>query len=118
MGRWGASGFCLWSAVLAACKEIMEGGYRWVANVNHPLSAGLLGCRENTEGEYSGLEHEVVPDVVESLKVITEVRCCIVYCATCRLLLWNTVELDIRLLVGTVLMCQVSCHGARQIRLV
>lgn len=30
-------------------------------------------CRENTEGEYSGLEHEVVPDVVESLKVITQV---------------------------------------------
>lgn len=28
-------------------------------------------CRENTEGEYSGLEHEVVPDVIESLKVIT-----------------------------------------------
>lgn len=31
---------------------------------------GVVGpCRENTEGEYSGLEHEVVPDVVESLKV-------------------------------------------------
>ena len=29
-------------------------------------------CRENTEGEYSGLEHEVVPDVVESLKVISQ----------------------------------------------
>lgn len=28
-------------------------------------------CRENTEGEYSGLEHELVPGVVESLKVIT-----------------------------------------------
>ena len=27
--------------------------------------------RENTEGEYSGLEHESVPGVVESLKVIT-----------------------------------------------
>lgn len=27
--------------------------------------------RENTEGEYSGLEHEVVPDVIESIKVIT-----------------------------------------------
>jgi len=27
--------------------------------------------RENTEGEYSGLEHEVVPGVVESLKVMT-----------------------------------------------
>ena len=31
----------------------------------------LCTCRENTEGEYSGLEHEVVPGVVESLKVIT-----------------------------------------------
>ncbi|XP_047082113.1 isocitrate dehydrogenase [NAD] regulatory subunit 1, mitochondrial-like [Lolium rigidum] len=28
--------------------------------------------RENTEGEYSGLEHEVVPGVVESLKVMTK----------------------------------------------
>ena len=27
--------------------------------------------RENTEDVYSGLEHEVVPDVVESLKIIT-----------------------------------------------
>ena len=32
----------------------------------------LVTIRENTEGEYSGLEHEVVPGVVESLKVITE----------------------------------------------
>ena len=30
--------------------------------------------RENTEGEYAGLEHEVVPGVVESIKVITEVK--------------------------------------------
>lgn len=30
----------------------------------------LITIRENTEGEYSGLEHEVVPGVVESLKVI------------------------------------------------
>ena len=36
-----------------------------------PTSIPSLLCRENTEGEYSGLEHEVVPDVVESLKVIT-----------------------------------------------
>jgi isocitrate dehydrogenase (NAD+) len=28
--------------------------------------------RENTEGLYSGLEHEVVPGVVESLRVVTE----------------------------------------------
>lgn len=28
--------------------------------------------RENTEGLYSGIEHEVVPGVVESLKIVTE----------------------------------------------
>jgi len=32
----------------------------------------LVVVRENTEGLYSGLEHEVVKGVVESLKVITE----------------------------------------------
>ncbi|HUY81791.1 MAG TPA: isocitrate dehydrogenase (NAD(+)) [Acidobacteriaceae bacterium] len=32
----------------------------------------LIIMRENTEGEYVGLEHEVVPGVVESLKIITE----------------------------------------------
>ncbi|PRQ48436.1 putative isocitrate dehydrogenase (NAD(+)) [Rosa chinensis] len=28
----------------------------------------ILVIRENTEGEYSGLEHEIIPGVVESLK--------------------------------------------------
>ncbi|GBF92681.1 hypothetical protein Rsub_05050 [Raphidocelis subcapitata] len=32
----------------------------------------IVVIRENLEGEYSGLEHEVVDGVVESLKVITE----------------------------------------------
>ncbi len=32
----------------------------------------LIVVRENTEGLYSGIEHEVVPGVVESIKVITE----------------------------------------------
>ena len=32
----------------------------------------LVVVRENTEDLYSGLEHEVVPGVVESLKIITE----------------------------------------------
>ena len=32
----------------------------------------LIIVRENTEGLYSGLEHEVVPGVIESLKVVTE----------------------------------------------
>jgi isocitrate dehydrogenase (NAD+) len=32
----------------------------------------LIIIRENTEGLYSGLEHEVVPGVVESLRVVTE----------------------------------------------
>lgn len=35
----------------------------------------LVIVRENTEGLYSGLEHEVVPGVVESLKVMTEKAC-------------------------------------------
>jgi isocitrate dehydrogenase (NAD+) len=32
----------------------------------------LVIVRENTEGLYAGLEHQVVPGVVESLKIITE----------------------------------------------
>src|SRR5437660_602815 len=32
----------------------------------------LIIIRENTEGLYSGIEHEVVPGVVESLKIMTE----------------------------------------------
>jgi len=34
----------------------------------------ILVIRENTEGEYSSLEHESVPGVVESLKVITRAK--------------------------------------------
>ncbi len=37
----------------------------------HDLPINLAIFRENTEDLYSGLEHEVVPGVVESLKVIT-----------------------------------------------
>jgi isocitrate dehydrogenase (NAD+) len=35
-------------------------------------NVNLIIVRENTEDLYSGLEHEVVPGVVESLKIITE----------------------------------------------
>jgi isocitrate dehydrogenase (NAD+) len=31
----------------------------------------MVTIRENTEGEYSGLEHEVIPGVIENIKVIT-----------------------------------------------
>lgn len=31
----------------------------------------LVTMRENTEGEYSGIEHKVVPGVVENLKIIS-----------------------------------------------
>ncbi|MEW5305105.1 MAG: hypothetical protein WDW36_007667 [Sanguina aurantia] len=37
-------------------------------------NVNLVTVRENTEGEYSGLEHEVVPGVVESLKLRPPVR--------------------------------------------
>jgi isocitrate dehydrogenase (NAD+) len=35
----------------------------------------LVIVRENTEGLYSGLEHEVIPGVVESLKIMTDKAC-------------------------------------------
>ena len=35
----------------------------------------LVVIRETTEGEYAGLEHRVVPGVVESIKVMTEKAC-------------------------------------------
>ena len=35
----------------------------------------IVVIRENTEGEYSMLEHQNVPGVVESLKVITRNKC-------------------------------------------
>lgn len=34
-------------------------------------NVNVITVRENTEGEYSGLEHEVYPGVVESIKVTT-----------------------------------------------
>jgi len=39
---------------------------------SHFEQVDLILVRENTEDLYSGLEHEVVPGVVESLKIITE----------------------------------------------
>lgn len=48
---------------------------RILPGVKTPFSGrglDLIVFRENTEGLYSGLEHEVVPGVVESLKIITE----------------------------------------------
>jgi isocitrate dehydrogenase (NAD+) len=35
----------------------------------------LVIVRENTEGLYAGLEHEVVPGVIETLKIFTEKAC-------------------------------------------
>jgi isocitrate dehydrogenase (NAD+) len=50
--------------------------FRPVRNLPHVATrypdVDLVIVRENTEGLYSGLEHEVVPGVVESLKIITE----------------------------------------------
>jgi isocitrate dehydrogenase (NAD+) len=39
----------------------------------HDVPIDLIIFRENTEDLYSGLEHEVVPGVIESLKIITRV---------------------------------------------
>jgi isocitrate dehydrogenase (NAD+) len=50
--------------------------FRPIRNLPHIATrypgVDLIVVRENTEGLYSGIEHEVVPGVVESIKVITE----------------------------------------------
>ena len=47
------------------CKSI-EGYETPYKNVD------LVTIRENTEGEYSGIEHQIVDGVVQSIKLITE----------------------------------------------
>ncbi|KAK4401323.1 Isocitrate dehydrogenase [NAD] regulatory subunit, mitochondrial [Sesamum angolense] len=58
-------------------KVCLKGGLKTpvgggVSSLNMHDNVDIVVIRENTEGEYSGLEHEVVPGVVESLKVITK----------------------------------------------
>src|SRR5438477_6246402 len=57
-------------------KFELYANFRPVRNLPHIATrypdVDLVIVRENTESLYSGLEHEVVPGVVESLKIITE----------------------------------------------
>lgn len=47
-----------------------------IKGIKTPYSdVDLVTIRENTEGEYSGLEHEVVKGVAENLKIISEKAC-------------------------------------------
>src|ERR1700684_3854521 len=54
----------------------LDATFRPIRNLPHIPTrypdVDLIIVRENTESLYSGLEHEVVPGVVESLKIITE----------------------------------------------
>jgi isocitrate dehydrogenase (NAD+) len=65
-------------SVNVALRKALElyANLRPVKNVpgvkSHFENVDLILVRENTEDLYSGLEHEVVPGVVESLKIITE----------------------------------------------
>ena len=46
---------------------------RSMPNVETPFKdVDIIVVRENTEGLYSGIEHEVIPGVMESLKIITD----------------------------------------------
>jgi len=54
-------------ASLTLCKS-MQGFPTRHQNVDFAI------IRENTEGEYSGLEHQAVPGVVESLKIMTRTK--------------------------------------------
>ena len=66
------------SSINVALRKKFElyANFRPIRNLPHIPTrypdVDLIIVRENTEGLYSGLEHEVVPGVVESLKIITE----------------------------------------------
>src|SRR3954464_10246226 len=70
-----AGGF---SSINVALRKKFElyANFRPISNLPHIPTrypdVDLIIIRENTEGLYSGIEHEVVPGVVESLKIITE----------------------------------------------
>ena len=66
------------SSINVALRKQFElyANFRPIQNLPHIPTrypdVDLIIVRENTESLYSGLEHEVVPGVVESLKIITE----------------------------------------------
>jgi len=66
------------SSINVALRKKFElyANFRPIRNLPHIPTrypdVDLVILRENTEGLYSGIEHEVVPGVVESLKIITE----------------------------------------------
>jgi isocitrate dehydrogenase (NAD+) len=66
------------SSINVALRQKFElyANFRPIRNVPHIPTrypdVDLIIVRENTESLYSGLEHEVVPGVIESLKIITE----------------------------------------------
>jgi isocitrate dehydrogenase (NAD+) len=70
-----AGGFASINVTLRKKFELFA-NFRPIRNLpnikTHYPGVNLVIVRENTEGEYSGIEHEVVPGVVESLKIITE----------------------------------------------
>src|SRR5438045_5018698 len=70
-----AGGFASINVTLRKKVELFA-NFRPIKNLpgikTHYPGVDLVIVRENTEGEYSGIEHEVVPGVVESLKIITE----------------------------------------------
>jgi isocitrate dehydrogenase (NAD+) len=68
-------GFSSINVILRKHYELYA-NYRPVKNLpglpTHYPKVDLIIIRENTEGEYVGIEHEIVPGVVESIKIITE----------------------------------------------
>src|SRR5438309_7386170 len=70
-----AGGFASINVALRKKFELYA-NFRPIRNLPHIPTrypdVDLIIVRENTEGEYVGIEHEVVPGVVESLKIITE----------------------------------------------
>lgn len=68
--------------ILKSCTYYFSREFNLYANVRPCRSlegyktlyddVNVVTIRENTEGEYSGIEHEIVEGVVQSIKLITE----------------------------------------------
>jgi isocitrate dehydrogenase (NAD+) len=71
-----------WNVQLRKMLDVYAGVVRIKAvpgvptrHTRHAPNLDIVVIRENTEGEYSGCEHEPVPGVIESLKVTTREGC-------------------------------------------
>lgn len=65
--------FCIFLALPHCCDSVLIDDFPFSCSYKTLYdNVDVVTIRENTEGEYSGIEHEIVDGVVQSIKLITE----------------------------------------------